>query len=233
MKYLDAYKEEDLIFFDIETARAVKELKPGTPLHDAWLYKSRYNNELNKKTGKDYTPEEYFNEKAALYAPFGRVVSIVAGGIRNDVLRVKVYSGEEKNLLTEFNNDLGKSVKAMTAFCGFNNVGFDQPYVAKRMLVQGITPHKILDTSGDKPWEIRVVDLSSLWKGTSFYPDPLVAVATALGLPSPKSSMDGSEVSDAFYDGRIEEINKYCVQDVLTTANIYRRFKGKGLVALG
>lgn len=233
MKYLDQFNEQDLIFFDIETARGQKELTKGTPMYDAWMYKARYSNEMTKKSGEEVTPETFFKEKAALYAPFAVIVSIVAGRIVDgDKLSVKVYSGDEKKLLEDFNADLGKMVKSTTAFCGFNNIGFDQPFVAKRMIVNGIEPHGVLDTAHLKPWEVRVVDLSILWKGNSFYQDSMAAVAMALGIPSPKTNMDGSEVSDAFYGGKIAEINKYCVNDVLTTANIFRKFKNKPLVTL-
>lgn len=233
MKYLEQFNEQDLIFFDIETVRGQKELTKGTPMYDAWLYKARYSNEMLKKTGEEVTPETYFNDKAALYAPFAKIVSIVAGRIVDfDLLSVKVYSGEEGQLLKSFNDDLTKIVKTTTAFCGFNNIGFDQPFISKRMIVNGIKPHSILDTAHLKPWEVRVIDLSMLWKGNSFYQDSMNSIAMALGIPSPKIDIDGSEVSDAFYRGEIDRINKYCINDVLTTANIFRKFKNKPPVTL-
>lgn len=234
MKYLKQFNEKELIFFDIETVRGVEKLTPNTPIYDAWLYKARYNNEVSRKSGEAVTPEEYFEDKAALYAPFAKVVCIVAGRISDDdLLSTKVYTGDEGSLLKQFNDDLGKIYKPnITAFCGFNNVGFDQPFLTKRMIVNGIEPHEMLDVAHLKPWEIRSVDLSILWKGTSFYQDSMVAVAQALGIPSPKVDMDGSEVSTAFYNGEIKKISEYCVRDVLTTANIFRKFKNKPLVKL-
>jgi predicted PolB exonuclease-like 3'-5' exonuclease len=83
-----------------------------------------------------------------------------------------------------------------------------------------------------KPWDIKTIDLSALWKGTSFYPDSLLAVASALGLPSPKQGMDGSEVSEAYYAGKIDEIAEYCTLDVLTTANIFRKFLNRPILKL-
>ena len=68
MKALDKYKEEDIIFFDIETASAFKKLNKGSPLEAAWLYKFRHQNEVLKKTGEPSTPEEYWSEKAAQWA---------------------------------------------------------------------------------------------------------------------------------------------------------------------
>jgi hypothetical protein len=233
MKYLEQYAEEDIIFFDIETARAVDTLDSGSPMHEAWLYKTRYGNELSRKTGEEVTPEAFFIEKAALYAPFAKIACIVAGRIVDGTrLSVKAYDGEgdETALLKQFSSDLGKMVKPGTILCGFNNIGFDQPFVTKRMIVNGITPPPLFDTAHLKPWEIKCLDLSMLWKGTSFYQDSLLAVSMALGLPSPKQGMDGSEVSNAYYRKEYKQINEYCIQDVLTTANVYRKFKNKPLL---
>lgn len=240
IRELDKYKESNLIFLDIETVRVVKELKEGTPLYDAWLYKTRYNNELERKGGEPMTPEEYFNDKAALYAVFAKVVAIVAGRINEDKLKVKQYSVSkaggwlEEPMLREFNDDIEKGLakNSKLVFAGWANNGFDQPFLDKRMIINGIKPNTLLDTAGVKPWEISSLDLKEVWKGSAFYPDSLIATAVALGLPSPKSKMDGSQVGEAFYAGKIKDIVEYCTADVLTTANVYRKLAGKSLVTL-
>jgi len=239
MKILLNYKSSDLIFFDIETARVVEKLIPGTPLHSAWQYKARYQNEMKEKLSRDGSDpevalEEFFEEKSPLYAPFARIACIVVGRIDGENLKVKTYAGEEDQLLTNFMTDLSMFTTARpgAALCGFNNIGFDQPMITKRSMVNNVQLHPLLDTAHLKPWEINALDLSTLWKGASFYPDSLVAVATALGLPSPKTGMDGAKVSEAFYAGKIDEIVEYCKADVLTTANIYRRFSQKSLLKM-
>lgn len=229
MNFLDKIKTEDVVFLDIETVNAVKTLKKGTPLFDAWEYKARYQNEINRKTGELYSTEEYFNLKAALYAPFAKIICITVGRIiDNSKIVVKSYWGDdEKELLTDFNEDL-KAVYAKnsnTTLCGLNNIGFDEPFIFKRMIINGIRPQKLLDSSGLKPWEVKSVDLGKLFQGSSFYPDSLLAIATALGLPSPKDGIDGSMVTKVYYEGGLERIVAYCEKDVVTTANIFRKFK--------
>lgn len=226
MKQLENLNENDLVFYDIETARAVDVLEEGTPLHDAWKYKARYQNELNKKTGNTFTVEEYFYEKAPLYAPFGKVVTVVVGRIKNNKIILKSYASyDEKELLQEFNNDLETvyQMNPKTRFVSFNGVGFDTPYLEKRSIINGVKPSNLLMESHLEPWKVTQLDLSKIWKGNAFYPDSLVAVATALGLPSPKDALDGSQVSTAFYEGRLDEIVKYCLKDVETTARVYRK----------
>ena len=226
MKQLENLNENDLCFYDIETARAVEVLEEGSPMYDAWKYKARYQNELNKKTGKEYTLEEYYYEKAPLYAPFGRVVTIVVGRIKDNKIYLKSYASyDEKELLEDFNRDLELVYQSnpKTRFVSFNGVGFDTPYLEKRSIINGVKPANLLQESHLEPWKVTQLDLSKIWKGNAFYPDSLVAVATALGLPSPKDALDGSEVSNAFYEKRLPEIVKYCLKDVETTARVYRK----------
>lgn len=233
MIYLRNFKEEQILFYDIETVRVVDKLEPG-PLKDAWDYKCRNQNEIDKKTGEPVSNEEYFHEKAALYKPFGRIVCIVAGKIDGDKLRTKRYIGEEKELLENFHSDLHKFYDAgkISYLGGFNIIKFDGPFVAMRSFSHGVIPHPLFDTAHLKPWEIQAVDLSELYKGTSFYPDSLVAVAASFGIPSPKADLDGSAVSDAFYAGEIDKISNYCRGDVLASANIFRKFLRKPFVEL-
>ena len=226
MKQLENLNENDLCFYDIETARAVEVLVEGTPIYDAWKYKARYQNELNKKTGQEYTLEEYYYEKAPLYAPFGRVVTIVVGRIKDNRIHLKSYSSyNEKELLEDFNRDLELVYQSnpKTRFVSFNGVGFDTPYLEKRSIINGVKPANLLQESHLEPWKVTQLDLAKIWKGNAFYPDSLIAVATALGLPSPKDALDGSQVSNAFYEKRLPEIVTYCLKDVETTIRVYRK----------
>jgi len=43
---------------------------------------------------------------------------------------------------------------------------------------------------------------------------------------SPKGSIDGSQVSRAYREGRIEDIGEYCLRDVRATAQLYRKLEG-------
>ncbi len=226
MKQLEGLKEEDLVFYDIETAAAVEVLDPESQLYEAWKYKARYNNELNRKTGATFTIEEYFYEKAPLYAPFGRVVAVVVGRIKENKIVLKTYASEdEKQLLNDFNKDLEKVFKSNrnTKLVGFNSVGYDTPFLEKRSIVNGVRPSSLISEGHLEPWKVTQIDLSKIWKGNAFYPDSLVAVATALGLPSPKDALDGSMVSQAFYEGKLSLIADYCKKDVETTVRVYRK----------
>jgi predicted PolB exonuclease-like 3'-5' exonuclease len=48
-------------------------------------------------------------------------------------------------------------------------------------------------------------------------------LSRALGIPSPKESLDGSKVYPYYRAGRLDEIYEYCKRDVDTARQVYRR----------
>ena len=222
MRTLKQLNEENLLFYDIETAPVVKELKLDTPLFDSWAYKKN-------KEGKLSNTEiiESFSVEAGLYPEFTKVVSIVVGRIQDSqiVLHTIDYDSEIE-ILEEFNKVLAKY--SSRRLVGFVNIGFDSPFVFKRMLINGITPHDKIDSSGLKPWEVDEVDLAKEWQGTSFSRASLINIATAFGLPSPKEDISGADVGKVYWDeGRkgLDRISKYCRRDVVTTINIFKKMR--------
>jgi predicted PolB exonuclease-like 3'-5' exonuclease len=48
-------------------------------------------------------------------------------------------------------------------------------------------------------------------------------LALALGIPTPKEGIDGSQVFDFYKAGKLDEIADYCKRDVETTRAVYKR----------
>lgn len=227
MKVIERLNVSDLLFIDIETVRVTDKMDENDTIKDAWLYKARYQNEVSRKTGESLTPEEYFEDKAALYAPFAKIVCISVGRIRKDGIETKSFYGDDESMLLELFCDTLSEITARaknTKLVGFNIIGFDIPFIVKRCIINRIKLPDILDQLDAKPWEVTFVDLSTIWKWSAFYPDSLVAVCAAAGIPSPKNGLDGSMVGEAYYDGRLDEIMEYCEDDVVAVANMYLLF---------
>ena len=216
MRELVKLNEEKLIFFDIETASVVENIEPSTPLFDSWEYK------VNKRG--DLTVEEIqqsFKNEAGLYPEFTKVVSIVVGKIVNGgIVLITLDDEKETDILNKFNSLLARNMG--DKLVGFVNIGFDPPFVFKRMLINGIKPNDKVDSSGLKPWEVDEVDLSKMWQGTSFNRASLINVATAFGLPSPKDDISGADVGKVYWPEGVKRISKYCRKDVVTTINIFK-----------
>lgn len=224
---------ESFLFIDIETVSVVPELEEDTPLYDSFKYKMRYAEEAQRKDFNVNYIKALFAEKAALYPEFGKIVAITVGRIvQGNKIKLYTYKDEdEKTLLTRFNKHVAHwaAEDPNIALCGVNIKFFDLRYLFVRSIVNQVEPVKgHIDFSGMKPWEVNVADITDIWKQTSPYNAPLICMAECLGLPSPKSDIDGSEVSATYWKEDkpgLDRIAQYCERDVLTTANIARRLR--------
>lgn len=152
---------------------------------ELWEHKSQYQRK------DEFTAEEFY-ERAGIWAEFGKIVTIsvgyfnIKGNRRN--FRVTSFFGEEKKLLQDFKNLVDTHFNGPHhLLCGHNGKEFDFPYIARRMIINGISlPHK-LDLFGKKPWEIPHLDTMELWKfGDYKHFTSLKLMANILGIPSPK-----------------------------------------------
>jgi hypothetical protein len=221
MRELKGLDEGKLLFYDIETAPVVKELQVGTPLFDAWAYKVA-------KDGVTDNDEviKSFSEQAGLYPEFARVVCIVVGKvIKGKINLITFEDKDEKVLLEKFNDVVSRN--SSSKLVGFVNIGFDSPFIFKRMLLNGVQPHDKIDSSGLKPWEVEEVDLSKLWQATGFSRASLTAVCNAFGLPTPKDDLSGSEVGKTYWSSNQDtsRISEYCRKDVVATVNVFKKMR--------
>jgi hypothetical protein len=229
---LDQIKLDKVIFIDIETV-------PMFPSHD--LLSEKWKRLWERKSGfiakEDETAEDLY-DRAGIYAEFGKIVCISIGIIRciegKKSLRVKSFFGDdEKQLLTDFAALLKNHFKASDyLLCAHNGKEFDFPYIARRMLVNGLKLPYLLDTAGRKPWEIQHLDTLQLWKfGDYKHYTSLEVLTTLFSIPTPKSDMDGSDVARVYWqDKDLPRIVEYCQRDVVAVAQLILKYKGDDLL---
>jgi uncharacterized protein YprB with RNaseH-like and TPR domain len=223
---LDNIRVEDILFLDIETVPAVSSHELlDTKLQALW----------NKKSKQFRTPEQTSDdvyERAGIYSEFGKIICISVGVIKEKnpfSLRLKSFFGDdEKLLLSDFASMLVKFCKTNreAILCAHNGKEFDFPYIARRMIINGLIIPEILDNAGKKPWEIKLLDTMDLWKfGDYKNYTSLELLTTILGIPSPKDDIDGSMVAGIYYgENDIERIVRYCEKDVLAIVQVMLRF---------
>ena len=116
--------------------------------------------------------------------------------------------------------------------CAHNGKEFDFPFLARRILINGLKVPRILDNAGKKPWEVKLLDTMELWKyGDYKNYTSLNLLAEIFGIPSPKEDIDGSMIYKVYWEDKdIERILKYNRKDVLTVAQVYLKFKGEKLI---
>jgi hypothetical protein len=171
-------------------------------------------------------------ERAGIFSEFGRIICISVGVMKGKdpfIFRLKSFYGDdEKKLLTDFSAVLTKFTKTCreALLCAHNGKEFDYPYIARRMIINGIVIPDILDNAGKKPWEIKLLDTMDLWKfGDYKNYTSLDLLTTVLGIPTPKDDIDGSQVAGMYYvQDDLERIVRYCEKDVLAIARVLLRF---------
>ncbi|MEZ4454710.1 MAG: ribonuclease H-like domain-containing protein [Nannocystaceae bacterium] len=107
----------------------------------------------------------------------------------------------------------------------YNGRGFDVPFLIGRSLVHGVACR--VDLMGS-PYSLRPhLDLYRVITGGGRAPGPtgLDVVCWSLGIPSPKGSMDGSKVADAYAAGEILAIAEYNRGDIRATTAVYQRIR--------
>ncbi len=223
-------KFDQILFLDIETVPVVSDYNDLPEIMKKhWDKKTRF----MQKTQAKNAAQLY--EKAGIFAEFGKIICISAGVIvetkEEKFFREKTFAGhDEKQLLIDFCQMLKKfSGKKEIFLCAHNGKEFDFPYLARRILINGLVLPQPLQIAGKKPWEVKHIDTLELWKfGDYKHYTSLDLLAFVFGIDSPKDDMDGSEVAEMYWKQKdLKNIIKYCRKDVFTVAQLYLKYQNQ------
>lgn len=219
---------EQVLFFDSETVRNSKELDINSKEFDLYQKKIR-----NRETDELQTSEEtieHYKKFAALKLGYNRVVCVTVGKVVEGNLYLRSFTGDEEDIL----KGLFEKFQTSKIICGFN-LSFDLPVVRVNSLRYGnylseMIPEGFQD-SLKKSWHLEksVVDLMDAYRGIHWGNPSLDEVCHQLGIESPKTDLDGSQVSETYYNEGVGRIEKYAKSDVLATVNVFCRLQGKAL----
>jgi DNA polymerase elongation subunit (family B) len=225
----------DLLFVDIETVAATPDYQDlNERMKEQWARKASFFKRENK-----LTDEDVYNDRAGIYAEFGKIVCIAVGKFCDQEsgelgLRTKVYSGhDEKTLLTDFKAMVEKIDPIALRLCAHNGKEFDFPYLCRRMLINGISLPAALNLSGKRAWEVQHLDTMELWKfGDYKHFTSLDLLAAIFDIPSSKNDMDGSQVNHVYHkENDLEKISQYCRGDVVVLAQLFLKLKGHSIIS--
>ena len=230
---------EKILFLDIETVPAVGNFNELSPrLQEMWAIKvEKTRARMPDRYNEEQTVEDIYLTDAAIFAEFGKVVCISVGYIYDLLgekhLKVKsLYNDDEKVILNNFKKLINTWDKPDRTLCGHNIKEFDIPYVARRMLINGISLPKMLNIAGKKPWEVQFLDTLELWKFGDFKNYTSLNLLTAVfDIPTPKDDIDGSMVGKVYYEtGDLKRIATYCEKDVVATTQVFLKIKGLQII---
>ena len=167
----------------------------------------------------DLTKDDVFKKRAALVPEFAKIVCVsMAFVMDNGDVKKQSFSGDdEKTLLKDVRKLLDRCDGLGFYLCGHNLKNFDIPMLAKRMIINGIRPSKILPSYDTKPWEIKAIDTKEIWQyGAYTSIGSLDLMCSCLEIPTPKDGeVTGDKVHSAYWEEqKIKEIVEYCEKDV-------------------
>lgn len=233
---LDRIQLDKVLFLDIETVPQTYRLEEANDrtkeLFDA---KTKF---LQKD---DKSLDEVYNERAGIYAEFGKIVCISVGFVHssstgNQIRLKSFYHDDEETLLKQFKGLLEEHYNSpQSILCGHNAKEFDFPYICRRMLINGISLPNVLNIAGKKPWEIAHLDTMELWKFGDFKAyTSLALLCHVFNIPTPKDDISGADVARVYYEEKdLERIKVYCEKDVVALIQLFLRMRGNALVDEG
>lgn len=220
-----------LLFLDIETITPYKTFKEFSKESPALA--KLFMEKMVKQNKFEENDEITFFKHSSLYPEFSKILTISYGLLKwNDELggyekSVKnILDKDEKKLLTRFSTVINKITENYPEFkfCGHNILGFDIPFLIKRMLINDVQLPKKLQIHNLKPWESPCVDTMNIWRFGSFEPTSLDVLCNALGIVTPKSEeVNNKLISEIYYSGNennLKIILDYCNKDVDAVMNI-------------
>ena len=215
--------QEKVLFMDIEDVRRTKELDINSREFELFRKKTR-NRETDEYLPNDQVIAEY-QKKAALKMCYTKIVCIGVGFIKDNEVHIKSLEGTEEEVIKQFCT-IAQSFDYM---CFSNGIAFDLPMVINNGYryfdVCEVLPDRFV-TSGKKQWNLdRLLDLQEIFKGTHYYASSLDEMCYHFDLPSPKTDLEGSQVSDEYWNNGIEKISKYVKQDVFACVNLFKKMR--------
>jgi uncharacterized protein YprB with RNaseH-like and TPR domain len=222
---------EKLLFIDIETVgvqpdwesleKSNLELSFVFENYFDWFQK-RFPEDADKPVG------QMFVNRAALVPEFARIACVsVAFVTEKGETKMQSFSNEnEKDLLQDVQKLLRRVGELGFFLCGHNVKGFDIPMLAKRMIINGLLPPKILPGHDTKPWEIKALDTKELWQYGGYGTiASLELMCVSMGVESSKNmEVTGNKVHEAYWTNKdIKGIVEYCEKDVLVLIDVIKK----------
>lgn len=156
--------------------------------------------------------------------------AIVIGGLWLDaeyhVRELTIFGDgdDERTMLAQFSDFVERHRPALVTY---NGRAFDLPVIALRSLRHGVAMPWYYQESGLR-YRYNLHDHIDLCDWLADHgatrSGSLDALAKLIGLPG-KLGMDGSQVESLFHRGQLDQIQRYCLSDVVQTALLFLRFR--------
>jgi hypothetical protein len=222
-----------ILFLDIETVGGCPDLESCERFSPEIAEQfNKYFDWFQKRFPEDneLPKDEVFKKRSALVPEFAKIICVsMAFVMENGEVKKQTFSGDnEKELLTQVRTLLDRCHKLDFYLCGHNLKNFDIPMLAKRMIINGILPSKLLPSYDTKPWEVKAIDTKEIWQYGSYTAiGSLDLVCSTMGIPTPKDGeVTGDKVHYAYWvEQKLPQISEYCEKDVQVLIEFIKKLK--------
>jgi predicted PolB exonuclease-like 3'-5' exonuclease len=222
-----------ILFLDIETVGGCPDLESCERFSPEIAEQfEKYFDWFQKRFPEDInlTKDEVFKKRSALVPEFAKIICVsMAFVMDNGEVKKQTFSGDdEKELLIKVRGLLDRCHKLDFYLCGHNLKNFDIPMLAKRMIINGILPSKILPSYDTKPWEVKAIDTKEIWQYGSYTSiGSLDLVCSTMGIETPKDGeVTGDKVHHAYWiEQKLPQISEYCEKDVDVLVQFIKKLK--------
>lgn len=212
------------IYWKVQTIPQTKDLQADSK--EFKLYKEKYREHNNLDTEKEVIGDYY---KTASKNPlWGKIYSLSVGFVDESTnsARIKVFKGEEKDIIQNFLNTCNEHFKS-SKIIGYN-LSFLLPFLRSRMLknklkIQGL--HSGLIDLNCKPWTLQGICLQDGFKGIGWWSNSLEELAYLLGLET--NFIDGKDIYLNYLAGKEEELNQSIIDETFTLINCHKIINGE------
>ena len=222
-----------ILFLDIETVGGCPDFESCERFSPEIAEQfNKYFDWFQKRFPEDngLSKDDIFKKRSALVPEFAKIICVsMAFVMENGDVKKQTFSGDnEKELLTQVRTLLDRCHKLDFYLCGHNLKNFDIPMLAKRMIINGILPSKILPSYDTKPWEVKAIDTKEIWQyGAYTSIGSLDLVCSTMGIPTPKDGeVTGDKVHHAYWvEQKLPQISEYCEKDVNVLIEFIKKLK--------
>lgn len=143
---------------------------------------------------------------------------------------IRIYEVSERKAIEIFWKILNKynEIHLIT----FNGRNFDCPFIMLRSAILGVKPSRNLMEGSKFNYKLHtdLLDELTFYQPTFYFSATkkfnLDFYARSFGIESPKSyGIDGSNVSEYYKDGKFVDIALYCIRDVKSTWELYKKIR--------
>ena len=212
------------IFWKIQTIPQTEELEINSKEFN--LYKEKYR-EHNKLETDEEVINDYY-KSGSKNQLWGKIYSLSVGFVdeATNVARIKVFKGEEKDIIQNFLNTCNEHFKS-SKIIGYN-LSFLLPFLRSRMLKNGLKIqglHSGLIDLNCKPWTLQGICLQDGFKGIGWWSNSLEELAYLLNLET--NFIDGKDVYLNFLADKHKELDESIIDETFTLINCHKIINGE------